>query len=181
MRGRDPSPDFGVKRTAHYEEAFGRPRPTKPVTKQQSIANFDSNAGRSWNRDKGRLVPDALEVEVEKQVDIDVEGEKQWLGLGDNYGYGLGYIRREKSEGLEEQIERELERRGYGSRMPFHNPYVNSQFSIASLVLQMSQEVDISFHQAMPMQVQGISDQHLGGEASTIAFPKLATSQRSSS
>lgn len=54
-----------------------------------------------------------VEVRKEVEVDIDVEGERQWLGLGDNYAYGLGYAgRREKSDGLGEAIEKELDRRG---------------------------------------------------------------------
>ena len=55
----------------------------------------------------------AVEVKKEVEVDVDVGGERQWLGLGDDYAYGLKYaIRREKSVGLGEAIEKELDKRG---------------------------------------------------------------------
>lgn len=63
-------------------------------------------------REKDTIEPTAPWIEVEQRVDID--RERQWLGLGDEYGYGLW--RQEKSEDLEVQIERELERRGYSTR-----------------------------------------------------------------
>ncbi|TFK51154.1 DUF300-domain-containing protein [Heliocybe sulcata] len=52
-------------------------------------------------------------VRVEVEETVHVAGERQWLGTGDDYGYGLGYIRREKSEPFEDQVERELQKRGY--------------------------------------------------------------------
>jgi hypothetical protein len=58
-----------------------------------------------------------VEVQVVESVDVDVAGEQQWLGLGDDYVYGLGYARREKSEALGLQIEKELQKRGYGPGM----------------------------------------------------------------
>ena len=53
-----------------------------------------------------------LVLEVDKTVEVAVDGEKQWLGVGDNYGYGLS--RRERSEALGIQFEKELEQMGYG-------------------------------------------------------------------
>jgi hypothetical protein len=53
-----------------------------------------------------------LVLEVDTTVEVAVDGEKQWLGVGDNYGYGLS--RRERSEALGMQFEKELEKRGYG-------------------------------------------------------------------
>ncbi len=53
-----------------------------------------------------------LVLEVDTTVEVAVDGEKQWLGVGDNYAYGLS--RRERSEALGTQFERELEKRGYG-------------------------------------------------------------------
>ena len=101
IRGKEPTSDVGAKRTAYFKEAFGRSR--APATRNSKVIIAQH---------KGE--PDfPVEVEVEEQVDIDIEGEKQWLGLGDNYGYGLQYLRRERSDGLEVQIGRELERRGY--------------------------------------------------------------------
>lgn len=106
MRGREPITDVVPRRVAHYEEAFGRPRVSH-------LPGINKPEGREEKR-----VPalPAVEVEIEERVEVDIEGERQWLGLGDDYGYGLGYIRKEKSEGLEAQIERELERRGFTTR-----------------------------------------------------------------
>lgn len=53
-----------------------------------------------------------LVLKVDRTVEVAVDGEKQWLGVGDNYGYGLS--RRERSEALSMQFEKELEKRGYG-------------------------------------------------------------------
>ena len=53
-----------------------------------------------------------LVLKVDRTVEVAVDGEKQWLGVGDNYGYGLS--RRERSEALGMQFEKELEKRGYG-------------------------------------------------------------------
>jgi hypothetical protein len=53
-----------------------------------------------------------LEVDKTIEIEVAVDGEKQWLGVGDNYGYGLS--RRERSEALGMQFEKELEKRGYG-------------------------------------------------------------------
>ncbi|CCL99783.1 uncharacterized protein FIBRA_01805 [Fibroporia radiculosa] len=55
-----------------------------------------------------------LPVEADEIVHIDVE--RQWLGIGDDYGYGLGEYsrsRKERSDPLEDQIERELLVRGH--------------------------------------------------------------------
>ncbi|KAJ7125042.1 organic solute transporter Ostalpha-domain-containing protein, partial [Mycena epipterygia] len=95
IRGREPTPDMGARRIAHYESAFGRPRPSNLPTSK--------GLGESDDVEKGFLSPSAIQMETREDT--------SWLGLG-------GYNRREKSEGLEVQIERELERRGYGSHIP---------------------------------------------------------------
>ncbi|KAF8070429.1 organic solute transporter Ostalpha-domain-containing protein, partial [Lyophyllum atratum] len=110
MRGKEPTPDVGARRIAHYEGAFGRSRALYPKG-----ANHDP--GMPCEEERVATLP-VVEVEIEREVDVDIEGEKQWLGLGDNYGYGLGYIKREKSDDLAVQIERELEKRGYTTRKP---------------------------------------------------------------
>lgn len=104
MRGKEPSPDFSARRAAHYERAFGQSRPSQPENK----AVVDAGAKKS------KLTP-SNDITVNQQVEVDVAGERQWLGLGDDYGYGLGYFRRERSEGLSVQIEKELQQRGYGA------------------------------------------------------------------
>jgi hypothetical protein len=53
-------------------------------------------------------------IRVERECYDSTQG-RQWLGYGNDYGYG---IFREKSDDLETQIGRELERRGYGSHIP---------------------------------------------------------------
>ncbi|KAJ7496997.1 organic solute transporter Ostalpha-domain-containing protein [Mycena latifolia] len=97
MRGREPTPDMGARRNAHYESAFGRPRPSNLPTNKGM-----GEIGQS-DVEKGLLSPMGIQMETREDT--------LWLGLG-------GYSRREKSEGLEVQIEKELERRGYGSHIP---------------------------------------------------------------
>lgn len=102
-----------MRRAAHYEEAFGRTRLT--------YAGQEKNPKGSYNLGEKLAAHPAVIVEVDQEVQIEVGGERQWLGTGDDYGYGLGYLRRERSEGLAVQIERELGRRGIGLR-PSHEP-----------------------------------------------------------
>jgi hypothetical protein len=112
IKGREPTSDKGARRVAYLEDIFGRAR-ARPA---HIVCGKDESAKRTlWGlgaKEKGSQVA-PLEVEVVEQVDVDVEGERQWLGLGDDYAYGLGYARRERSDGLEEQIEQELQRRGF--------------------------------------------------------------------
>ncbi|TFK23673.1 DUF300-domain-containing protein [Coprinopsis marcescibilis] len=108
LRGREPKPDFGARRAAHYEEAFGRSRPPQ---------NHPGRAGKKAAI-QGKPSPqqrptDAMDISINQEVQVEVGGERQWLGVGDDYGYGLGYFRRERSEGLGVQIEKELQQIGY--------------------------------------------------------------------
>ena len=102
MRAREPKPDFGARRIAHYESAFGRPRP------HQHGQGGAPNKGY----DNGIQTP-TLPVTISVEQDVEPEGRRQWLGSNrhDRY-YGL-YPQREKSEGLGDQINHELERLGY--------------------------------------------------------------------
>lgn len=104
LRGKEPTLDVGARRAAHYEGAFGMVRPSRIAPR----SNLEPNTEKT-----SPALP-AVEIEVEEHVEV--EGETQWLGTGDNYVYGLGYIKRERSEGLEAQIEKELEKRGYTTR-----------------------------------------------------------------
>ncbi|KAJ6558437.1 organic solute transporter Ostalpha-domain-containing protein [Mycena vulgaris] len=97
MRGREPTPDIGARRNAHYESAFGRPRPSN-LPSGKGLREHGQN-----DVEKGLLSPSGIQLEPREDT--------PWLGLA-------GYSRREKSEGLEVQIEKELERRGYGSHIP---------------------------------------------------------------
>ncbi|KAK7057504.1 organic solute transporter Ostalpha-domain-containing protein [Favolaschia claudopus] len=90
MRGREPAPDYGARRIAHYETVFDRPR--QP--------NLPTNKDSKDDDEKELLAPSRVVMET-----------PPWLEIP-------GRDRREKSEALEVQIEKELERRGYGSHIP---------------------------------------------------------------
>ncbi|KAF9263113.1 DUF300-domain-containing protein, partial [Marasmius fiardii PR-910] len=105
IRGREPEVDVGARRQGYYENAFGRARPT---------AFNQDPTGDTQRRDhddekEPEVTFPSVRVDVERWVDVG--GRREWLGAGEYYGYG---IYREKSDGLEEQIESELARRGYG-------------------------------------------------------------------
>ncbi|KDR75253.1 hypothetical protein GALMADRAFT_542138 [Galerina marginata CBS 339.88] len=117
MRGKEPKLDFGVIRESHYEGAFGRQRPLPGWFLQtDSKAEIPQEA----------TLP-SLEIEVDQQVEI--EGQRQWL-LMDNHDR-RGHPMRERSESLQEQIDKELERLGYTRShkwdMPTVKPEVNHQ------------------------------------------------------
>ncbi|KAF8895696.1 organic solute transporter Ostalpha-domain-containing protein [Gymnopilus junonius] len=101
MRGKEPKPDFSVLRESHYEEAFGRHRelPGRPHWSPRADL-------------KGEELPEAtfptLEIEVDREIEI--EGQKQWLLLDEQNRL---HPNRERSEGLQEQFDKELERLGY--------------------------------------------------------------------
>jgi hypothetical protein len=112
MRGREPKVDIGARRQAYYEDAFGRARPSafspaRPDTRKVSARNKEE----TFPADSEELTFPSVRVDVESERVVEVGGRRDWLGAGNHYGYG---IYREKSEGLEEQIEQELARRGYG-------------------------------------------------------------------
>lgn len=105
IRGREPPGDQNVKRLAHYEGAFGKSRTNLDG---KSVVHITKHTTVETSEKESATLPDVhLDVAAEERV------ERQWLGLGDEFVYGL---HREKSDNLEVQIERELERRGYGSR-----------------------------------------------------------------
>ncbi|KAG5633983.1 hypothetical protein H0H81_004047, partial [Sphagnurus paluster] len=106
IRGREPAPDVGPRRIAHYEEAFGRPR----LSELKVGLNPDKP-----HEETSPTLP-VVKIGIEEELNVDVEGERQWLGIGDDYGYGIGYIRRERSDSLSVQIEKELKKRGYSTR-----------------------------------------------------------------
>lgn len=101
IRGKEPASDVGAKRIAYYKEAFGRSRRSGARRSKDALSKCETE-------------PDfPVEMEIEEQVDVDIGGEKKWLGLGDSHGYGLQYFQRERSDGLEIEVEREPERYGY--------------------------------------------------------------------
>ncbi|KAG7090729.1 hypothetical protein E1B28_009820 [Marasmius oreades] len=101
MRGQEPKVDVVARRQGYYENAFGRARPSAFTTTPSG------NEGLN-DKDRDVMFP-SVRVNVERTMEIG--GRREWLGAGNYYGYG---IYREKSEELEEQIEAELARRGYG-------------------------------------------------------------------
>jgi hypothetical protein len=112
MKGREPMVDKEVRRLAHYETAFEKPRASVlpgSDTIYQDKSKDRKDYGKDWDHERTGMLPN---VEVEREEYVDIGGTRQWLGYGKNYGYG---IHRDPSEGLEYQIERELERRGYGN------------------------------------------------------------------
>ena len=96
--------DVQARREGYLESVFGRSR---------HDIHRDARTGQNVG---SKEVP-GVTVEVEREVRVGEE--RQWLGVGDDYVYGLGYQTkrlRERSEGLEEQIEKELSKRGYTLR-----------------------------------------------------------------
>ncbi len=81
---------------------------TDPLARRMAVLEnaFDKSLSERRRRPREELV-----LEVDKTVEVAVDGEKQWLGVGDNYGYGLS--RRERSEALVIQLEKEPEKRVY--------------------------------------------------------------------
>ncbi|KAH9485156.1 Transmembrane protein 184-like protein [Psilocybe cubensis] len=100
LRGREPITDLKVKREGHYSGAFGMQRPLpgdgKSVSRQLEHRPKLNTA----------TLP-SVQIEVDKAVEV--EGERQWLMLEDFDRRGL-HPKREKSDSLQEQIDRELER-----------------------------------------------------------------------
>lgn len=112
VRGRQPKQDQGARRAAHYQSAFGKTRPDGihnaiQVSKSTIVEKHIDPRKYSIERETATLPAVHADIIAEEQT------ERLWLGVGDDYGYG---IQREKSEGLEAQIESELEKRGYGTR-----------------------------------------------------------------
>jgi hypothetical protein len=98
VKGREPRPDMGARRVAHLEAAFGQLRPGFEGSQRLRIDGRKSEKERDGE-------PGKVEIQVDVAIEEDRHaGVKQWL---EDH-------RREKSEELGLQIERELQRRGYG-------------------------------------------------------------------
>lgn len=107
MRGKEPAIDFGVIRGSHYEGAFGRQRPAAGIDWQPQARDHRVNVAD--------LTYPAFEIEVDRDVEVIVNGKREWL-LAEKSDRRLGHPVREKSEGLQEQIDRELALRGLENR-----------------------------------------------------------------
>lgn len=109
-RARGRETDRTVRRGAAFERLFG--------THRWDLARGDGKGASVGEKGKDdSRGPIGVGMEVEEVMHVG--DERQWLGLGDQYAYGIGYHSRrlrEKSDGLEEQIEKELNTRGYRKR-----------------------------------------------------------------
>ncbi|RPD64153.1 DUF300-domain-containing protein [Lentinus tigrinus ALCF2SS1-6] len=99
--------DTQARRQAALENVFGRSR---FAIYREANNDHDSKAAASEKN---------LGVTIEVEEELLIDDERQWIGVGNDYIYGLGYQakrQRERSEGLESQIEKELVMRGYTLR-----------------------------------------------------------------
>ena len=122
QRWRGTETDKQARRIAAHQGVFGHSR-SRVLSDGSAQSNTLTRAGQGKKREKkgpsplshsgsGRL--DEVLVDVEKEVYLD--SERQWLGIGDSRGYVLGAVTRERSEGFEDQVVRELYERGYTLR-----------------------------------------------------------------
>ncbi|EIN06704.1 DUF300-domain-containing protein [Punctularia strigosozonata HHB-11173 SS5] len=103
-RWRGVETDQAARRTMHLQEAFGhnRARLTKADVGAPVPGTFEKVTGRRDTHNAER-VRGAVDSDADMMVS---EGRRRWLDAG----------RREKSEGLEAEIERELQKKGYSIR-----------------------------------------------------------------
>ncbi|TDL20066.1 DUF300-domain-containing protein [Rickenella mellea] len=101
-RWRGKETDVGARRMAVMEDVFGRSR----IRVEARGAGYKTEKGLGGGG-KG----DGVRVDVESEVVVG--SDRQWLGVGDDYAYGLDHTRRERSAGFAEQVQTELEKRGY--------------------------------------------------------------------
>ncbi|KAL0065644.1 hypothetical protein AAF712_007285 [Marasmius tenuissimus] len=109
MRGREPEVDVMPRRQGYYENAFGRARPSAFGNVGSELREHEHTNGREGDREKEDPTFPSVRIDVDRQMHVG--GQREWLGAGSYYGYG---VHREKSDALEDQIEMELARRGYG-------------------------------------------------------------------
>lgn len=95
-RGKAPKADFSAHRISHFEGAFGQPRPSGIPPAPRRVAS------RVVEKEK----PTSPRYTSVDQAEVNES--PRWLDLSHR-------VNRETSESLEIQIEKELERRGYGS------------------------------------------------------------------
>ncbi|KAI5834123.1 DUF300-domain-containing protein [Schizophyllum commune Tattone D] len=128
-RGREPKLDRPAKRQTYYESVFGRPRIADlpaPVEKEKDTRGVGKEKDMRASREKDpAYVEEAKATLPDVTLEDALDEERQWLGAGDAHKYDLhvGYLQRERSEGLEKQFERELTRRGYIDRKYTPYPY----------------------------------------------------------
>lgn len=104
--------DVLARRQGVLEGVFGKSR-----IEIQGGSRVASSSEKRRHRTESEK--DSLAVQVAVEETVHIGQERQWLGVGDDYAYGLGYHSRrlrERSDGLEEQIDKELAARGYERR-----------------------------------------------------------------
>ena len=114
--------DKQARRVAIHQGVFGHPRSrTLRDGSGQSESLIRSCQEKRQEKmgvsplsraETGRL--DEVLVDVEREVFLN--SERQWLDIDESHGHVLGTITREKSEGFEDAVARELYRRGYTLR-----------------------------------------------------------------
>ncbi|CAL1711248.1 unnamed protein product [Somion occarium] len=119
-RARGKETDTQARREAALEDVFGRTRFAIEGKLPQKHEKEKGEKSRSRDREEKGETGSKRERNKDLAVSVDVDKvvhvgeERQWLGLGDRYAYSMGYAgRKERSGGLEEQIEKELAKRGY--------------------------------------------------------------------
>lgn len=122
QKWRGKETDKQARRVAAHQGVFGHPR-SRILNDHSAQGESLIRSGQEKKREKkgtsplsrvesGRL--DEVLVDVEREI---YRGsERQWLGLGDSHDYVLGSITREKSEGFEDAVAKELYKRGYTLR-----------------------------------------------------------------
>lgn len=122
QRWRGNETDKQARRMAAHQGVFGHSR-SRPLTDGSVQSESLICGGREKMREKKGPSPlsavdsvrlDEVLVGVEREIYLD--SERQWLGSGHVQDYVLGGVTREKSEGFEDQVVRELYRRGYTLR-----------------------------------------------------------------
>lgn len=122
QRWRGKETDKQARRMAAHQGVFGHSR-TRIMNDSSAQSESLIRGGREKKRGKkgpgplddvgsGRL--DEVLVDVEREVYLN--SERQWLAAGHVHDYPLGAITREKSESFEDQVVRELHRKGYTLR-----------------------------------------------------------------
>jgi hypothetical protein len=86
---------------------------TDPLARRVAVLEtaFDKSRAQVWREYRKEVK--RRDLLVEEVVEAEIDGERQWLGLGNDHGYGLS--RRERSEALGVQLEKDLEKRGHVS------------------------------------------------------------------
>ena len=121
-RWRGKETDKLARRVAAHQGVFGHSRSRVLSDGSAQNQSLIPN-GQEKKREEKRVNPlsrvesrrlDEVMVEVEREVFLG--SERQWLGVEDNHDYILGSVTREKSEGFEDAVAKELYTRGYTLR-----------------------------------------------------------------